>query len=122
VPTLFTSISGPVRASLLRLSEKWTAVKLDGKVTVQELVTFVQDGIHEAMVVVAPLADDTLKKKLVMEFAEYLFGLFLPFLKQTWFGWLFSFFGEDTLKQRFLDSISLLIEIFYNASFKPKAA
>lgn len=111
-----------IRERLLRLFDKWTEIKLDGKVTVAEFVTFIQDGVHEAMELVSALADDAAKKAIVLEFAGALFEYFLPFIKQTWFVWLLSFFGEDVLKQRFLDSVSLLIEIFYHASFKPKAA
>lgn len=119
---LFAGFALPssVRQRLQNLYDKWAAIKLDKKVTVQEFVTFIQDALLEAMGFVNDLTDDATKKAVVMEFANELFDLFLPFIKQTLLGWILAFFGEDLLRQRFLDAVNLAIEMLYRDYFAPR--
>lgn len=119
--SLPANLPADIKAALQRLAADWAAKKLDGKVTVQEFVAFVGEAIDEAMEIVAPIVSGSTKKDLVLSFAGYLFDIFSPFIiaKWGWLAWLLSFFGGASLKDEFLQLVSLAIELFYNVNFKP---
>lgn len=116
-----TLVPQSIRERLMKLYNEWISYKTDGKITVQEFVTFIQSALLEAMAIVKDLSDDATKKAVVMQFASALFDYFLPVIKQTLLGRILAFFGEDFLKQRFLDAVNLLVENFYHLYFGPKS-
>lgn len=112
-----------VRDQLAKLYETWTASIADKRLTVNELLDLSQVFVEAAMSIVSVLRDDAVKKQVVLALAAAVFDVAAPFIKTTsWFAWIFWLLGDDSLKQRFLAMVSLLVETLYHAKFAKVAA
>jgi hypothetical protein len=128
VPTLFarfsrSAVPGDVRLQLESLLASWKAKRADGRFSVFEFIDFSREFVGSAMYVVKGLNDDAVKKALVLEAAGLLYDHFAPVILVAlpWYLKWLAFLFQAGAKEQFLNAVTVLIEVIYNADFKPAA-